>query len=337
MVLFLAEFLIERYEVHGIIRRSSSFNTGRIEHICILMNGCAICVQTAHHQPSLRRYDWLQFTGSDHSNRETGRNTQPAAQSQSELWCTWSLQPKPMPLGTLRLLERKNSQIRKKYPRIYPGIHLRTVRAGWEITAKKHRFIRAVRMVWRNFYGWWIIKKPSPRVIQHGTPLTAYTNRHETNEGVNLQPEKITQQWHAFTGNAGKNCIWATSIRCARLGYARDYVECMWMILQHPVPEDFGDCHWRMHTAMRILYLCFFAQAELNQVGRNRRDERVLMWLPKGIGRNWSKVPSSGSGTIAGDPTKARTLLGWNPTKTSFRTNPDYGGTWYEVCEEDWR
>ena len=103
-------------------------------------------------------------------------------------------------------------------------------------------------------------------------------------------------------------------------GYAKDYVECMWLILQHPQPEDFVIATGEMHTVREFCTLAFAeAGIKLRWEGKGV-DE-------KGIDEATGKIlvevdPKYFRPTeveqLLGDPTKAKTLLGWNPTKTPF-------------------
>jgi GDPmannose 4,6-dehydratase len=103
-------------------------------------------------------------------------------------------------------------------------------------------------------------------------------------------------------------------------GYAKDYVECMWMILQHPEPEDFVIATGEMHSVREFCTLAF-AEAGItlrwegegvNEKGIDVASGKVLVEVDKKYFRP-AEVEQ-----LLGDPTKARTLLGWNPTKTSF-------------------
>ena len=103
-------------------------------------------------------------------------------------------------------------------------------------------------------------------------------------------------------------------------GYARDYVECMWMILQHPEPEDFVIATGEMHSVREFCSLAF------EEAGINLRWEGEGV-NEKGIEIDTGKVlvevdpkyfrPAEVA-QLLGDPTKAKTLLGWNPTATPF-------------------
>ena len=103
-------------------------------------------------------------------------------------------------------------------------------------------------------------------------------------------------------------------------GYARDYVECMWLILQHPEPEDFVIATGEMHTVREFCTLAF-AEAGIDikwegtgveEKGIDKATGRVLVEVDPKYFRP-AEVEQ-----LLGDPTKARTLLGWNPRKTSF-------------------
>ena len=104
------------------------------------------------------------------------------------------------------------------------------------------------------------------------------------------------------------------------LGYAKDYVECMWLMLQHHTPEDFVIATGETHTVREFTTLAFKeAGIEIEWVGEGVEE--------KGIDKNTGKIlvevdPKYFRPTevelLLGDPTKARTILGWNPTKTSF-------------------
>ena len=103
-------------------------------------------------------------------------------------------------------------------------------------------------------------------------------------------------------------------------GYAKDYVECMWMILQHETPEDFVIATGEMHSVREFCTLAF-AEAGIhlrwegegvNEKGIDTATDRILVEVDPKYFRP-AEVEQ-----LMGDPTKAKTLLGWNPRKTSF-------------------
>ena len=103
-------------------------------------------------------------------------------------------------------------------------------------------------------------------------------------------------------------------------GYARDYVECMWLILQHDTPEDFVIATGEYHTVREFTTLAFKEVGiELCWDGEGVDEKGIDISTGKVLVEVDSKYfrPAEVE-QLLGDPTKARTLLGWNPTKTSF-------------------
>ena len=103
-------------------------------------------------------------------------------------------------------------------------------------------------------------------------------------------------------------------------GYAPDYVECMWLILQHEVPEDFVIATGKMHSVREF---CTLAFAETGIILQWEGEGIVEKGIDKATGRVLVEVdpkyfrPAEVE-QLLGDPTKAKTLLGWDPHKTSF-------------------
>ena len=103
-------------------------------------------------------------------------------------------------------------------------------------------------------------------------------------------------------------------------GYARDYVECMWLMLQHDQPEDFVIATGEQHSVREFTERAFaHVGIELRWQGEGVQEQGI----DKATGRVLVEVdpkyfrPAEVE-TLLGDPTKAKTLLGWNPQKTSF-------------------
>ena len=103
-------------------------------------------------------------------------------------------------------------------------------------------------------------------------------------------------------------------------GYAKDYVECMWLILRNKKPEDFVIATGVQHSVREFCYLAFkYVGIELEFVGEGADEKgidkatgRVLVEVSKDFYRPTDVV------NLWGDPSKAKNELGWNPTKTSF-------------------
>ena len=104
-------------------------------------------------------------------------------------------------------------------------------------------------------------------------------------------------------------------------GYAKDYVECMWMMLQQEQPEDFVIATGEMHTVREFCELAFkeagidirWEGQGVNEKGFDVQTNRVLIEVDPKYFRPCEVEQ------LLGDPTNAKTLLGWNPTKTSFK------------------
>ena len=103
-------------------------------------------------------------------------------------------------------------------------------------------------------------------------------------------------------------------------GYAKDYVECMWLILQHNTPEDFVIATGEMHTVREFATLAFrevgiglrWEGEGVNEKGIDVKTGKTLVEVDPKYFRP-AEVEQ-----LLGDPTKAKTLLGWNPRQTSF-------------------
>ncbi len=103
-------------------------------------------------------------------------------------------------------------------------------------------------------------------------------------------------------------------------GYARDYVECMWLMLQHDKPEDFVIATGVQHTVRDFCYYAFkhagieleFRGEGVDEVGVDKATGKVLVEVSPDFFRPTDVV------NLLGDPSKAKAELGWNPSKTSF-------------------
>jgi len=145
-------------------------------------------------------------------------------------------------------------------------------------------------------------------------------NHESERRGENFVSRKITLaaariaqglQDKLYLGNLDAKRDW---------GYAKDYVECMWLMLQHDKPEDFVIATGQMHSVREFCTLAFSeAGIELQWEGEGI-DEKGI---DKATGQTLVEVdpkyfrPAEVE-QLLGDPTKAKNVLGWNPQKTSF-------------------
>ena len=168
-------------------------------------------------------------------------------------------------------------------------------------------------------YGFWIVKEY--REAYHMFCCSGILFNHESERrGETFVTRKITlaaarivqgKQDKLYLGNLSSLRDW---------GYAKDYVECMWLILQNDKPEDFVIATGEQHSVREFATLAFFyAGIELEWQGEGMEEKgidkatgRVLVEVSPDFYRPTDVV------NLWGDPTKAKQELGWNPTKTSF-------------------
>ena len=170
-----------------------------------------------------------------------------------------------------------------------------------------------------KLYGYWIIKEY--REAYNMFCCSGILFNHESERrGETFVTRKITlaaariaqgKQDKLYLGNLSSLRGW---------GYAKDYVECMWLILQNKKPEDFVIATGEQHSVREFCYLAFkYVGIELEFVGEGENEKgidkatgRVLVEVSKDFYRPTDVV------NLWGDPSKAKAELGWNPTKTSF-------------------
>ena len=170
-----------------------------------------------------------------------------------------------------------------------------------------------------KLYGYWIIKEY--REAYNMFCCSGILFNHESERrGETFVTRKITlaaariaqgKQDKLYLGNLSSLRDW---------GYAKDYVECMWLILQNKNPEDFVIATGEQHSVREFCYLAFkYVGIELEFVGEGENEKgidkatgRVLVEVSPDFYRPTDVV------NLWGDPSKAKAELGWNPTKTTF-------------------
>ncbi len=318
---YLAEFLLEKgYEVHGVLRRSSSFNTGRIEHL--YLDEWVRDMQ----QERLINLHYADMTDSSSLIRLI-QAIQPdeiynlAAQSHVKVsFDVPEYTAETDAVGTLRLLEAVRILGLEKKTKIYQASTSELFGLVQEVPQKETTpfYPRSPYGV-AKLYGFWITKNYRESYGMFAVNGILFNHESER-RGENFVTRKITiaaariaqgMQDKLYLGNLDAKRDW---------GYAKDYVECMWMILQHDTPEDFVIATGEMHSVREFCTLAF-AEAGIN-----------LRWEGEGVNEKGIDVATGKTlvevdpkyfrpaevEQLLGDPTKAKTLLGWNPTKTSF-------------------
>lgn len=318
---FLAEFLLEKgYEVHGIIRRSSSFNTGRIEHLYF-----DEWVRDMKQQRSINLH-YGDMTDSSSLIRII-QMTQPdeiynlAAQSHVKVsFDVPEYTAEADATGTLRLLEAVRILGLERKTKIYQASTSELYGLVQEVPQRETTpfYPRSPYGV-AKLYGYWITKNYRESYGMFAVNGILFNHESER-RGETFVTRKITlaaariaagQQDKLYLGNLDALRDW---------GYARDYVECMWLMLQHDQPEDFVIATGEQHSVREFTERAFaHVGIELRWQGEGIQEQGI----DQATGRVLVEVdpkyfrPAEVE-TLLGDPTKAKTLLGWNPQKTSF-------------------
>lgn len=318
---YLAEFLIEKgYEVHGILRRSSSFNTGRIEHL--YLDEWVRDMKRSR----LVELHWGDMTDSSSLIRII-QTVQPdeiynlAAQSHVKVsFDVPEYTAEADAVGTLRLLEAVRILGLEKKTRIYQASTSELFGQVQEIPQRETTpFYPRSPYAVAKMYGFWITKNYRESYGMFAVNGILFNHESER-RGENFVTRKITLaaarireglQDKLYLGNLNARRDW---------GYARDYVECMWMMLQHDTPEDFVIATGEHHTVREFCTLAFqYAGISLRWEGEGLEEKGVDAATGKVIVEVDPKYfrPAEVE-QLLGDPTKAKTVLGWNPRKTSF-------------------
>ena len=318
---YLAEFLIEKgYEVHGIIRRSSSFNTERIEHLYFeewvrdMKRGRALNLHYGDMTDSSSLIRIIQQIQPDEIYNLAAQSHVKVSFDVPEYTAETDA------VGTLRLLEAVRILGLEQKTKIYQASTSELFGLVQEVPQRETTpfYPRSPYGV-AKLYGFWITKNYRESYGMFAVNGILFNHESER-RGETFVTRKITlaaariaagEQDKLYLGNLSALRDW---------GYARDYVECMWLMLQHETPEDFVIATGEQHSVRE------FTERAFQEVGI------TLRWEGEGVdekgidtatGRVLVEVDAkyfrpAEVETLLGDPTKAKTLLGWNPRKTSF-------------------
>ena len=309
---YLAEFLLEKgYEVHGVIRRASISNTGRIDHL-IAKNAITLHDGDLSDSSSLIRIIGLVQPDEIYNL---------AAQSHVQIsFDAPEYSGDVDALGVLRILEAVRILGLTKKTRVYQASTSELFGKVEEIPQRETTpFHPYSPYAVAKQYGFWIVKEYRDAYGMFAVNGILFNHESER-RGENFVTRKITLaagriaeglQDHLELGNMDSLRDW---------GYAKDYVECMWLIMQQEKPEDFVIATGDQHSVREFCTLAFReAGIELEFHGEGEAEQgidkatgRVLVEVSPKFYRPTDVV------NLWGNPTKAKTKLGWNPTKTSF-------------------
>ncbi len=319
---YLAEFLLEKgYEVHGIMRRASYFNTGRIEHLYF--------DEWIEDMKQKRQIELHYGDMTDSSSLiRIIQTVKPdeiynlAAQSHVKVsFDVPEYTAETDAIGTLRILEAVRILGMEKKTKIYQASTSELFGKVQEVpqTESTPFYPRSPYGV-AKMYGFWITKNYREAYGMFAANGILFNHESER-RGETFVTRKITlaaariakgKQKKLYLGNLNAMRDW---------GYARDYVECMWLILQHPEPEDFVIATGEMHSVREFCTLAFAeAGITIRWEGENEDEKGIDVSTGNVLVEVDSKYfrPTEVE-QLLGNPEKAKRLLGWNPTKTPFR------------------
>lgn len=309
---YLAELLLEKgYEVHGLIRRASVSTTERIDHLL------------ADNKIVLHEGD---LADSSSIIRIIGE-VQPdeiynlAAQSHVQIsFDAPEYSGDVDALGVLRILEAIHVLHLEKKTRMYQA-------STSELYGKVEECPQNEKTPFHPFspyavakqYGFWMMREYREAYGIFAANGILFNHESER-RGDNFVTRKITiaagriacgLQDHLELGNLDSRRDW---------GYAKDYVECMWLILQQDRPDDFVIATGVQHTVREFTELAFrhdgieleWKGSGIDEKGYDKKTGKMLV----SVNKKWYRPTDVVN--LWGDPTKAKTVLGWNPLTTSY-------------------
>ena len=309
---YLAEFLLEKgYDVHGTIRRSSADFRERIAHL--------------EGQPHFH----LHYADLGDSMSVLGviGKVQPdeiynlAAQSHVQVsFDSPEFTADVDAVGVLRILEAVRQLGMTEKCRIYQASTSELYGKVEEVPQNENTpFHPYSPYAVAKQYGFWIVKEYREAYGMYACSGILFNHESER-RGETFVTRKITlaaarikqgKQEKLYLGNLGSLRDW---------GYAKDYVECMWLILQQEKPEDFVIATGVQHSVREFCYYAFkrvgieleFQGEGADEKGIDKETGRVLIEVSPDFYRPTDVV------NLWGDPTKAKAKLGWDPNKTTF-------------------
>lgn len=309
---YLAEFLLEKdYEVHGIVRRASISNTARIDH---LIEKNAI---TLHDGDLSDSSGLIRLVGEIKPDEIYNL----AAQSHVQVsFDAPEYSGDVDALGVLRVLEAVRVCGLTKTCKVYQASTSELYGKVEEVPQRETTpFHPYSPYAVAKQYGFWMVKEYRDAYGMFAVNGILFNHESER-RGENFVTRKITLaagriaeglQDHLELGNMDSLRDW---------GYAKDYVECMWLIMQQDKPEDFVIATGVQHTVRDFTEKAFAANgitlrwegAGIDEKGYDADTGKMLVC----VNPQWFRPTDVDN--LWGDPTKAKTVLGWNPQSTTY-------------------
>ena len=314
---YLSEFLLEKgYEVHGIIRRSSVDFRERIAH---LEGKKGFHLHYADLGDSMSIVKVVDKVKPDEIYNLAAQSHVQVSFDSPEFTADVDA------TGVLRVLEAVRACHLEKTCRIYQASTSELYGKVEEVPQNENTpFHPYSPYAVAKLYGFWIVKEY--REAYNMFCCSGILFNHESERrGETFVTRKITLA-AARISQGLQDCLYLGNMDSLRdWGYAKDYVECMWLILQNDQPEDFVIATGVQHSVREFTELAFkHAGIELKFEGKGIDEKGIVVKGPeKLIGRAVVAVSEdfyrpTDVVNLWGDPTKAKAKLGWNPAKTSF-------------------
>ena len=317
---YLAELLLDKgYKVHGVVRRSSSINTSRIDHL--------------YHNPNFKLHygditDSLSIMGIIKKYKPTEIYNLAAQSHVKVSFETPEYTAQVDGLGTLKLLESVRLLGMEDKVKIYQASTSELYGLVQEIPQKETTpfYPRSPYGV-AKLYAYWIVK--NYRESYNMFCCSGILFNHESpRRGFNFVTKKITDALYNIS-NGDQDCLYLGNLNALRdWGHAKDYVKAMWLILQQDTPEDFVIATGKQYSVREFVEACapyFGMEIEwrgsgLDEIGVDKKTGNTIVKVDPKYFR-----PAEVE-TLLGDPTKAKTVLGWEPEY-------DFNALVQEMCE----
>ena len=314
---YLSEFLLEKgYEVHGMIRRNSSDFSERINH---LEGTPHFHLHFGHMGDSMSLMQIIGKVKPDEIYNLAAQSHVQVSFDSPEFTADVDA------VGVLRVLEAVRQLGLTETCRIYQASTSELYGKVEEVPQNENTpFHPYSPYAVAKQYGFWIVKEYREAYNMYCCSGILFNHESER-RGETFVTRKITlaaariaagKQDKLYLGNLSSLRDW---------GYAKDYVECMWLILQQPEPDDFVIATGVQHSVREFAYYAFKAAGiELEFKGEGLNEKGICISGPENlVGKTLIEVSEdfyrpTDVVNLWGDPTKAKAKLGWNPIKTSF-------------------